>query len=78
MKNGISNRIKGGRSAISPIPWQVYLQVDRRMRFSDSQWTHCGGTILNEKTILSAAHCFLCCNDPTSGALIGKYLRSPK
>ena len=39
-----SNRIVGGSEAPSMIPWQVYI------------WG-CGGTILDECTILTAAHC---------------------
>ena len=39
-----SNRIVGGAKAPSMIPWQVYI------------WG-CGGTILDECTILTAAHC---------------------
>ena len=41
-----ADRIVGGESAPSMIPWQVWIpQV----------W--CGGTILDSCTILSAAHC---------------------
>ena len=39
-----SNRIVGGAKAPSMIPWQVYI------------WG-CGGTILDECTILTAAQC---------------------
>ena len=42
----MNSRIVGGENATTPIPWQVH--VDRG----------CGGTILDETTILSAAHCF--------------------
>ena len=42
--------IVGGEEAPDPIPWQVSLQ--------DGGWPFCGGTILNNNTILSAAHCF--------------------
>ena len=44
------DRIVGGADAPSAIPWQVSIRV----------WgSHfCGGTILDSKTILSAAHCF--------------------
>ena len=42
----MNTRIVGGKNASTPIPWQVH--VDRG----------CGGTILDETTILSAAHCF--------------------
>ena len=44
------NRIIGGASAPSAIPWQVSIR---------KYGSHfCGGTILDSKTILSAAHCF--------------------
>ena len=43
-------RIVGGVSAESPIPWQVSIIIDMAML--------CGGTILDDTTILSAAHCF--------------------
>ena len=43
-------RIVGGVSAASPIPWQVQIVVD-------NSWI-CGGTILDNSTILSAAHCY--------------------
>ena len=42
-------RIVGGDNALSPIPWQVQVHVGGFL---------CGGTILDETTILSAAHCF--------------------
>ena len=43
-------RIVGGISAVSPIPWQVSIIIN--------SMTLCGGTILDDVTILSAAHCF--------------------
>ena len=47
MKN--EGRIVGGEVAPSMIPWQV------AMLYGNSQF--CGGTILDECTILTAAHC---------------------
>ena len=44
------NRIVGGQDALSPIPWQVSVQV--------SSFSFCGATILDASTLLSAAHCF--------------------
>ena len=44
------DKIVGGVTAASPIPWQVSV------RRGTSHF--CGGTILNKWTILSAAHCF--------------------
>ena len=54
MKNTINfnGKIVGGMIATSSIPWQVQL------RRSDGTF-FCGGTILDEYTILSAAHCEL-------------------
>ena len=52
-ENEISNRITNGFSAMSPIPWQVMMYV-----IYDGE-SACGGTILNEDTILTAAHCFV-------------------
>ena len=51
MKNaqGFNSRIVGGSIAESPIPWQVRVGG-------------CGGTILDEYTILSAAHCSITSN----------------
>ena len=46
-----SSRIVGGNNAPAPIPWQVHVHY-KISGFS------CGGTILDEETILSAAHCF--------------------
>merc|ERR1719328_562221 len=44
--------IIGGSSSL-PIPWQVHIHITKE---SERKW--CGGTILDAKTILSAAHCF--------------------
>ena len=53
MKNTINfnSKIVGGMIATSSIPWQVQVHL--------SDGTFCGGTILDEYTILSAAHCKL-------------------
>ena len=49
----VNSRIFGGSIAESPIPWQVRLYGDYI----------CGGTILDEYTILTAAHCKVTSND---------------
>ena len=54
VSNENSVRIIGGTTAHSPIPWQVYLWYCD----SSKRCWKCGGTILNERTVLSAAHCF--------------------
>ena len=46
-----ADRIVGGESAPSMIPWQVFIT-----EFS------CGGTIIDACTILSAAHCGITTN----------------
>ena len=43
-------RIVGGVEAESNIPWQVLIFIKNEFM--------CGGTILDQMTILSAAHCF--------------------
>ena len=45
-----NNRIAGGSNAWTPIPWQVMVRTSKKRLF-------CGGTILDEFTILSAASC---------------------
>ena len=45
------SRIVNGENAPEPIPWQVSLW--KKGKF------FCGGTILDEKTILTARHCIL-------------------
>lgn len=45
-----NDRIVGGSSAPSMIPWQVSVR-----KYGNH---FCGGTILDSRTILSAAHCF--------------------
>ena len=55
MKKARNTRIINGENAISPIPWQVVILIEFN---SPYEKYICGGTILNEETILSAAHCF--------------------
>lgn len=53
---GGGNRIVGGRDAsIEEYPWQITL---RRKASANAPFKHsCGGSILNENIILTAAHC---------------------
>merc|ERR1711962_1186808 len=44
------DRIVGGEAAALPIPWQVAVR--------QGNWQFCGGSILDETTIMCAAHCF--------------------
>ena len=48
-----ADRIIGGQDAPAPIPWQVSLQKP----YWGGMYHSCGGSILDEKTILTAAHC---------------------
>ena len=44
-----------GDNALSPIPWQVSMRYEKWKNYQH----FCGGTILDSKTILTAAHCIL-------------------
>ena len=55
--------IVGGQDAPSPIPWQVSVQT------LSSHF--CGATLLDESTLLCAAHCF-----PGSSSTSGKTIRA--
>ena len=54
--------IVGGQNAPSPIPWQVSVQT----------WSShfCGATLLDESTLLCAAHCIPGFISSTSGITI--------
>ena len=56
------SEIVGGQPAPSPIPWQVSVQ---KLGFH-----HCGATILDKFTLLSAAHCFDNDDNSTEGTSI--------
>ena len=50
----VQSRIIGGQEAIPhEFPWQIYYTYDAG---KDRAWS-CGGSILNEEWILTAAHC---------------------
>ena len=68
MKNAISNRIINGEFVPSPIPWQIRLTPSFN-KLGGAQGL-CGGTILDEETILTAAHCFF---DVITGKIIQKH-----
>ena len=58
-----ADRIIGGTNAAGVVPWQVSLRnvqsgLDNNMKPFTMSTHFCGGTILDAKTILSAAHCF--------------------
>merc|ERR1719210_1896512 len=50
------DRIVGGQQATAPIPWQVSLRKCSTSACNAIAY-YCGGTILDHKTILTAAHC---------------------
>ena len=53
------SKIVGGDIAPDTIPWQVHVHfLPRPGGYPCNGTCTCGGTILNENTILSAAHCF--------------------
>jgi len=50
-----SSRIIDGQTAPGPIPWQAHM---RNGSTTGEFWYFCGGTIIDSKTILTAAHCY--------------------
>ena len=58
------DRIIGGTNAAGVVPWQVSIRNHQIMGIGpdgkpvEFNEHFCGGTILDAKTILSAAHCF--------------------
>ena len=54
MQKPPTSRIVNGYAATDYVPWQVSIQY-----YFAVDWYHlCGGTILDEKTILTASHCY--------------------
>jgi secreted trypsin-like serine protease len=50
--NSIDTRIIGGEPAtLGQIPWQASLRINNKHT--------CGGSILTDRWVISAAHCFL-------------------
>ena len=54
-----SHRVIGGEDAVlGEFPWQVSIQMGKPRFYGGYGWEHiCGGSILDKKTILTAAHC---------------------
>ena len=60
MLTRIGDRIVNGENAESHIPWQVHVRHTVPSGPNTFAYrSFCGGTILDETTILSAAHCFV-------------------
>lgn len=82
--NILSSRIVGGAAVKKPVPYQVSLQYKRRpffewTTFSFQSWDHfCGGSIIGDKLILTAAHCLVHFNKDYSkvSVLVGTTQRS--
>ena len=54
MQKPPTSRIVNGYATTDYVPWQVSIQY-----YFLLDWDHfCGGTILDEKTILTASHCY--------------------
>jgi len=49
------NRVVGGESVKNPNPWFVFIKFQTP---GSASWERCGGTLLNQRWALSAAHCF--------------------
>lgn len=55
-EEGGGDRIVGGSDAgENEYPWQVFLQG----RISRRKTTFCGGTVISDRWLISAAHCFV-------------------
>ena len=48
-KKSIGGRIIGGKFASKPVPWQVHITYRGFIR--------CGGTLIDQTTIITAGHC---------------------
>ena len=44
-----TDRIVGGHAAKQPMPWMVLISI---------KGSQCGGTLINNQFVLTAAHCF--------------------
>nr|XP_023015845.1 serine protease easter-like [Leptinotarsa decemlineata] len=65
-----SNKIRNGKNAfLNEFPWMALLSY----KTSRGPEFMCGGTVINEKYILTAAHCIVNMTYPLLGARVGEY-----
>lgn len=57
MKSSDGNKIVGGQTTVESAPYQISLQG---LNYNNGEYIHfCGGAILTEKHIVTAAHCLM-------------------
>ncbi|CAF0834529.1 unnamed protein product [Brachionus calyciflorus] len=70
----VRNYIFGGKSSlIEQWPWQLHLKITNKhvKNFEDYDHANCGGTILDDSWIVTAAHCFSDHHEPNIFILNG-------
>jgi len=55
MSKNTGTRIVGGETVENPNPWFAFIKFQKK---HSARWERCGGTLLNQKFVLSAAHCY--------------------
>lgn len=75
----IVNYIHGGKhSYIESWPWQIHMRIFEKPNFGANEidYSYCGGILLSNKWILTAAHCFSGLKQPQVQLLLGKNITS--